>query len=198
MGSRRARYLRAGAGAVFALVLLPFVGRSAGQRAGGGGAGGNQPIPMVIKAARVIDGRGKILTNTVVIVQGSKITYVGPQTKTTPPAMFNLGDVTVMPGMIDVHVHIDWHFQPNGLFGVRAGQTQETPEQAAAAIQKNLDATIQAGFTTIQSLGSPDDKALRDAIAEGTRSGPRILSSLGQLQPGTMTPDMLREQVRMY
>ena len=80
----------------------------------------------------------------------------------------DLGDVTVMPGMIDVHVHIDWHFRPNGLYGNRAGQPAETPEQTEAAIQANLDAMLDAGFTTVQSLGAASDEARRDAIAAGT------------------------------
>jgi predicted amidohydrolase YtcJ len=108
MRSVRGRYVRAALGAVLALVLLPFAVRSATQRVGGGGggAGGDKPFPMVIRAARVIDGRGKIMTNVLVTVQGSKIVAIGKATKTTPPAMFNLGDVTLMPGMIDVHVHM--------------------------------------------------------------------------------------------
>jgi len=201
MRSVRGRYVRAALGAVLALVLLPFAVRSATQRVGGGGggAGGDKPFPMVIRAARVIDGRGKIMTNVLVTVQGSKIVAIGKATKTTPPAMFNLGDVTLMPGMIDVHVHIDWHFAPDGKYGTnRPGQVAETPAQRAAAIQKNLDDTLQAGFTTIQTLGNGGDKALRDEIAAGTRNGPRILSSLGQLQSGNRTPEQLREQVRMY
>jgi imidazolonepropionase-like amidohydrolase len=170
------------------LLALPVVIAYSGQRQGGGGAGGGQPMPLVIRAARVIDGRGRMLTNVVVTVQGRKITAIGPVTARTPPASYDLGDVTLMPGMIDVHVHVDWHFQPNGLYGFRPGQERETPEQAAAAIQKNLDAMLQAGFTTVQALGSAGDKALRDEIAAGTRTGPRILSSLGQITPRQAQP----------
>jgi imidazolonepropionase-like amidohydrolase len=181
-----------------AAVAIAAVSTTAVQRQGGGGAGGGQPIPMVIKAARIFDGRGKVLQNAVITVQGSKIVYVGPVKADTPPPTFILGDVTVMPGMIDVHVHIDWHFQPNGLYGSRQGQTPETFEQTADAIQRNLDDTLQAGFTTIQTLGNRDDKTLRDDIAAGSRTGPRILTSLGQLQSGDRTADQLREEVRRY
>src|SRR5262245_3870932 len=159
MRSRRARSLPPAVGVALVLLLAPFIVRSAENQPGGGGA--DKPIPTVIKAARLIDGRGRMLTNVVVAVQGSRITYVGPATSTTPPATFNLGDVTLMPGMIDVHVHIDWHFQPNGLYGPRPGQPRETPEQTTAAIQTNLDAMLQAGFTTVQSLGSDLDKMFR-------------------------------------
>jgi imidazolonepropionase-like amidohydrolase len=189
-----------------AAVIVGLVGLAAsllvaqgGQRSGGG-AGLGQPVPIVLKAARVIDGRGRMLENVLVTVQGSKITAIGPRVSDLPPVTYDLGDATLMPGMIDVHVHIDWHFAPDGKYGTnRPGQVRETPEQSAAAIQKNLDVTLQAGFTTIQTLGARGDKALRDEIAAGTRTGPRIVSSIGQLQIGAnSTPDQLREQVRTY
>jgi len=148
---------------------------------------------ITLRAARVFDGRGDVRTNAVIEIRGSKIAAIDQR---TGPVTRDLGDVTLMPGMIDVHVHPDWHFQPNGLYGQREGQPRETPEQTAAAIQANLDATLDAGVTTVQSLGSASDKARRDAINAGTMRGPRILSSLGQIQAGTRTPDQLRETVR--
>jgi imidazolonepropionase-like amidohydrolase len=151
------------------------------------------PAAVTYRAARVLDGRGRMITNGVVEIRGSQIVAVDQR---RGPVTHDLGDVTLMPGMIDVHVHIDWHFQPNGLYGQRPGQDRETPEQAAAAIQANLNATLDAGFTTVQSLGNRGDKDLRDAINAGTKRGPRLLSSLGQLQPGTQTPEQLSERVR--
>ena len=150
---------------------------------------------ITIRAARVLDGRGGSRANGVIEIRGSKIVAIDNR---RGPVTHDLGNVTVMPGMIDVHVHVDWHFQPNGLYGRRDGQPAETPEQAAAAIQANLDAMLDAGFTTVQSLGAASDKARRDAIAAGTMRGPRILSSLGQLQPGTQAPAQLRERVRTF
>jgi len=94
-------------------------------------------------------------------------------------------------------VHIDWHFQPNGLYGNRPGQPRETAEQTEAAIQNNLDAMLGAGFTTVQSLGNVGDKRFRDEIAAGTRTGPRILTSLGSISPRAAdTPGALRERIR--
>jgi len=148
---------------------------------------------ITLRAARVFDGRGVMRTNAVIEIRGSKIAAIDDR---KGPVTRDLGDVTLMPGMIDVHVHPDWHFQPNGLYGQREGQPRETAEQAAAAIQANLDATLDAGFTTVQSLGAASDKARRDAINAGTMRGPRILSSLGQILGGTRTPEQLREQVR--
>ena len=70
--------------------------------------------------------------------------------------------MTVMPGWIDLHDHITWHFGPNG----RIEDKSETPYQAALAAAENAYATLMAGFTTIQSVGSPEDKELRAALAK--------------------------------
>jgi cytosine/adenosine deaminase-related metal-dependent hydrolase len=151
------------------------------------------PDTITIRAARLLDGRGARQSNAVIEVRGSRIVAIDHR---TGPVTRDLGDVTLMPGMIDVHVHVDWHFQPNGLFGARPGQPRETPEQLAAAVQANLDATLNAGFTTVQSLGARSDGARRDAIAAGTMRGPRILTSLGQIQPGSRSVEQLQNQIR--
>ena len=149
---------------------------------------------ITIRAARVFDGRdGQLLRNAVVEVTDGKIVFVGPRAGTVTQ---DLGDVTLMPGMIDVHTHIDWHFGPDGLYGNRPGSPAETPEQRSAAVAANMRATLLAGFTTIQNLGNRGDGALRAGVADGTMVGPRIITSLGQLQPRTSTPDQLREAVR--
>jgi imidazolonepropionase-like amidohydrolase len=153
-----------------------------------------QTDTVTVRAARVLDGKGGSRRNAVVEIRGTKIVAIDERRGAVTR---DLGDVTLMPGMIDVHVHVDWHFQPNGLYGRREGQPQETPEQVEAAVQANLDAMLDAGFTTVQSLGSASDGPRRDAINAGTRRGPRIITSLGQIQPGSRTPDQLREQVRM-
>jgi imidazolonepropionase-like amidohydrolase len=153
-----------------------------------------QSDTVTLRAARVLDGKGGSRTNAVVEMRGTKIVAIDERRGAVTR---DLGDVTLMPGMIDVHVHVDWHFQPNGLYGRREGQPQETPDQVEAAVQANLDAMLDAGFTTVQSLGSASDGPRRDAINAGTKRGPRIITSLGQIQPGTRTPDQLREQVRM-
>jgi imidazolonepropionase-like amidohydrolase len=151
---------------------------------------------ITIRAARLFDGRA-LRTNVVVEVQGTKIVRVGAR---TGPVKHDLGDVTIMPGMIDVHTHVDWHFQPNGKYGQRPGEPRETPEQRDRAIAENLRATLLAGFTTVQNVGSGADAALRTAIEAGTLVGPRLLTSLGQVQGsgrgGPQTPEQLRERVR--
>lgn len=152
------------------------------------------PSTITIRAARMFDGVStQLLRGNAVTVTNGRITRVGPA---DGPAIVDLGDVTLMPGMIDVHTHIDWHFGPDGLYGNRPGSPAETPEQRTAAIAANMRATLLAGFTTIQNLGNRGDGALRAGVADGTMVGPRIITSLGQLQPRTSTPDQLREAVR--
>ena len=162
----------------------------AGGGRGQGGRGGGGPI--TIRAARVVvfgSGRGGVLDHGVVEVQGSKITTVDQR---TGPVTYDLGDATLLPGMIDVHVHLNWYFGPNGKYGER-----DVPAgYAMDAVLENARKTLMAGFTTVQSVGSPQDKPLREAIAAGVVAGPRLLSSLSQLQGGSQTPDQLRERVR--
>ncbi len=152
-----------------------------------------QPDRVTLKAARVIDGRGKVVERAVITVVGSKITAVGPETSATGPITYDLGAATLMPGMIDVHVHPEYFFGPGGKYGERnlpAGYEKQ-------AVEANVRAMLMAGFTTVQSLGWPGDRELRDSIAAGQTVGPRLLTSLEQIIPkATDTPDALRERVR--
>jgi imidazolonepropionase-like amidohydrolase len=148
-----------------------------------------QPTAVTIKAQRIVDGTGGTVENAVVTVQGDRITAVG---RAQGPVTIDLGDATLLPGFIDTHVHIDWHFDAKG----RYHNGPEPPEQNALYAAENAYVTLMAGFTTIQSVGSPRDKALRDAIARGLLPGPRLLSSLGQISNAKLTPDEIRAEVR--
>ncbi|HYJ07876.1 MAG TPA: amidohydrolase family protein, partial [Polyangiaceae bacterium] len=148
-----------------------------------------QMAAITIKAARVIDGIGGVVANAMVTVQNGRIVKVEPA-QGTPT--IDLGDATLLPGFIDTHVHIDWHFDAKGRYHTGA----EPPEQNALYAAENAYVTLMQGFTTVQSVGSPRDKALRDALGRGILPGPRLLSSLGQISNAKLTPDQLREQVR--
>ena len=97
-----------------------------------------------------------------------------------------------MPGWIDTHTHPTWHFGEDGRFF--AGR--EAPEQKLRYAAENAKATLMAGFTTIQSLGDPVDGDLRDSINKGEREGPRILTSLRQINERSGDPEKIREIVR--
>jgi imidazolonepropionase-like amidohydrolase len=149
-----------------------------------------QAGPTTIRAARVLDGRGRILRNATVTIQGSKIVSVTAGAAGVPTR--DLGDATLLPGLIDVHVHLSWYFGPSGKYG-----DPGLPGYAPQAIAANARATLLAGFTTVQSLGAGSDRLLREQIASGEVIGPRLLSSLGQLVPrAAQTPDQLRDAVR--
>jgi imidazolonepropionase-like amidohydrolase len=150
-----------------------------------------QAPPVVrLHAARVVDGSGKVLTNATIVVQGSKITSI--DTGGADGATYDLGSLTVMPGMIDVHSHLGWHFGPDGRYQPRSG----SPSQDILYSAENAFVTLMAGFTTIQSPGQPNDVELRDAIARGVFPGPRILTSIRQINETSGTPDQIREKVR--
>lgn len=149
-----------------------------------------QEKPIVLVAATIIDGSGKVLHNQPIVVEGSRIKQVGGQIP-AGALVYNLGSLTVTPGLIDTHAHIMWHFDNGRLAG-----KDEPPLQAMLHAVDNAVVTLNAGFTTIQSPGSPEDKYLRDAIARGIIPGPRILTSLQPLTETSGDPEKLRELVR--
>ena len=154
-------------------------------------------VPMkgkrhVIAASAVLDGKGRVLRDTRIVIEGSQIVAIDPK---AGPVDYDLRGLTVMPGWIDAHVHITWSFGPDGKNVGQGGTTQE----AAYAAASNAWLTLMAGFTTIQSVGSPTDIPLRDAIAKGMLPGPRILTAVEALSgrgEQTGTPDEIRAFVR--
>jgi imidazolonepropionase-like amidohydrolase len=150
---------------------------------------GQTAQPVTVRAARVIDGRGQVTANQTVTIVGSKIDRVGPASGT---ATYDLGNLTLLPGFIDTHVHIGWHFGPDGRYV--AGR--EAVDEAALYGAENAYVTLMAGFTTVQSVGAASDKPLRDAINRGVLPGPRLLTSLGQIGNAKWTPDEIRVEIR--
>jgi imidazolonepropionase-like amidohydrolase len=147
---------------------------------------------VVIATTRLLDGRGHVLPETRIVVEDSKIVALDPKAS---PIDYHLEGLTVMPGWIDAHVHITWSFGPDGRNQGADTTTQFAAYQSAA----NAWATLMAGFTTVQSVGSPMDIPLRDAIAKGALPGPRILTAVQPLEgqgEKTGTPDQIREFVR--
>ncbi|HEX3703907.1 MAG TPA: amidohydrolase family protein [Vicinamibacterales bacterium] len=150
-----------------------------------------QPRPIVLKAATIIDGTGRVLRNTTIVVEGSKIARIGGAVP-ADAITYDLAGLTVSPGWIDTHTHIGYHFGANGHYGARG----EPPAQSTLYSVDNSIHTLNAGFTTIQSPGALADKDLRDAIARGFIPGPRLLTSLQPLMETSGDPARLRELVR--
>lgn len=153
----------------------------------------SQPAPrIVIAAGTVFDGKGQTLHDTRIVIEGSKIVGIDPK---AGPVTYDLRGLTVMPGWIDAHAHVTWSFGSDGKNAGTAGASQEDAYRSAS----NAWVTLMAGFTTIQSLGSPTDIPLRDAIAKGIIPGPRILTAVEPLVgkgDATGTPDEIRAFVR--
>jgi imidazolonepropionase-like amidohydrolase len=152
-----------------------------------------QATPVTLRVGGLIDGKGGSTGPTTVIVQDGKILRVAPDAQ---PAgtVYDLSRFTLMPGMIDTHVHISWHFDKNGRYATRA--SNETPQEEMLAIAGNAYTALMAGFTTVQSLASPTDVPLRDAIERGVIPGPRVLTAINSLNERTGTPEQMREAVR--
>ena len=169
--------------------------RGSGEKSGSPGASGpsaSETKRIVIAAGALFDGQGRVLRHTRIVVEGSKIVAIDPH---AAPVDYDLRALTVLPGWIDSHVHINWSFGKDGKNGGPVG----TPEEAAYRAASNAWATLMAGFTTIQSVGSPADVPLRDAIARDALPGPRVLTAVEPLMgrgEATGTPDEIRAYVR--
>jgi imidazolonepropionase-like amidohydrolase len=146
--------------------------------------------PTVILTRLALDGRGNLLHDARIGVAKGRITSLAAGEH---GRVIDLTGYTVLPGWIDTHVHLASHFDANG----RIATELESPVDAAMEIAEAAWATLMGGFTTVQSVGDPSEKALRDAIRDHDFPGPRVLTSLAWIEgdPST-TPDELRAMVR--
>jgi imidazolonepropionase-like amidohydrolase len=116
---------------------------------------------LAITAARLVDVvAGTVVPNGLVIVRAGRIESVGPRGSLTIPSgatVLDLGDATLVPGFIDTHVHL--------MLGGRP--------------RDNAEATLRAGFTTVQDLGALGyaNLRLRDSVEAGAWVGPRIVAA---------------------
>jgi len=147
---------------------------------------------IVLNATTVFDGQGHVLHKTRIVIEEGKIVAIDPK---AGPVDYDLSGLTVLPGWIDAHAHVTWSF---GKDGKNVGPGETTPE-AAYRSAANAYATLLAGFTTIQSVGSPTDLPLRDAVRQGLLPGPRILTAVEPLigrGEQTGEPDQIRAFIR--
>jgi imidazolonepropionase-like amidohydrolase len=143
-----------------------------------------------IRAGTLLDGKGGVQRNAAIDIDGSRIVKLGEAAAET--VTYDLSRFTVLPGLVDTHVHIGAHFGKDG----RASTAGETSAEAVLAAAGNAYAMLMAGFTTVQSIGQPIDVPLRDAIARGDVAGPRLLTSVHQLTDTKLTVDEVRRFVR--
>ena len=137
-----------------------------------------QPAPIVLHAARLLQvDTGKILEPGEILVEGQHIREVGKSVEHPPAARtIDLGDVTLMPGMIDAHVHLFLHPGAEDLQTV----VESVPWRVLLAEQA-AKADVMAGFTAERDMGTEGagsaDTAIRDAINQGLIPGPRLRMS---------------------
>ena len=134
---------------------------------------------IVIHAGTLLDRPGREpRRNATVLIQNGKITAVqdGFSKPAAGATVIDLRDRFVMPGLIDSHVHLT--SDRAGLEGHLAGVSESAALRAFEAAW-NARKTLDAGFTTVRNLGSGDGVtlALRDAIAKGWATGPRIIDA---------------------
>src|SRR5207245_8508228 len=127
-------------------------------------------LALVIHAARILDGRGHEVRNAAVVIDGTKIVRIEPHPTRVD---IDLGARTLMPGAIDTHVHIGWHFDRSGRSNDDG--SRETPDEYAMFAAENAHATLMGGVTTVQSLGAPIDKTIRDFASRNSLPLPRVL-----------------------
>ena len=167
---RRAALLRARGTVVVAMAISAACGGSEPSR----------DLGIVLSAARAYDGFGEAIVPAVVYVVGGRIAGVGTDVEVPDGALFiDLGDATLLPGLIDAHVHITNSFSSE--------PDRDTDTGVAGA--STAEALLLSGFTTVRSLGSRDfqDVALREAIDAGQVLGPRLIVSSQGLTDGLHT-----------
>jgi imidazolonepropionase-like amidohydrolase len=151
------------------------------------------PPAALIEAGRLLTGRGAELRNTRILVKNGKIAAIGANLTARGAVIYDLRNATVMPGLIDVHEHLTGHFGPNG----KTFDPDETPTQSALGVASNLWVTLMAGFTTVQSVGEPEDQVFSTYVQEGIIPGPRILTSYQDIvgSPRVGDDDVLRSKI---
>ncbi len=138
------------------------------------------PVVKLVRAARLVDpAAGKMLAGYAVLIENDRVKTVGPVAdlvKSLPlgATIIDLGDATILPGLIDCHTHITG--QPENFY---EDIFRRSPIDEATTSHIYARRTLDAGFTTIRNVGADNyvDFALRNAINSGKLPGPRILAS---------------------
>lgn len=167
--------------------------------ASGSGPGFAAPV-TALRLGKLLDGKGGVISNAVVIVEAERIRAAGPASRVPVPEgakVVDLSRYTGIPGLIDAHTHLtySWDETPGSNPWQQLGgrRTHET----AFLAQENARRTLETGVTTVRDLGSWDymDLSLRDLIHRGAITGPRMIAcghglhtTLGEFRPGEESP----------
>jgi imidazolonepropionase-like amidohydrolase len=142
---------------------------------------------------------GEFLPDPWIRIVGDRIDDITQVEPTDECPIFDLGNVTILPGLIDCHTHLTYHFDHNGMFG----QTQPSTDEAFRNTIDNCQATVRAGFTSVRDLGSPPLVIfpVQEAIDAGEILGPRIVAAGNPIMPYDLPPSgnrlaLLKSMVR--
>jgi len=130
--------------------------------------------PIVVRAARLLDvAGGRMLNNAVVVIQGDRIAAVNPAAPPAGARVIDLGDVTLLPGFIDLHTHLASEISATSFIE----PVTLTDADRAYTATANALKTVRAGFTTVRDFGGDVTVALGKAVARGIVVGPRVVPS---------------------
>ena len=130
---------------------------------------------VVVKAGRLLDVKsGQYQSNVNIVIENGVIKSIGSAAGPANAKVIDLSNATVLPGLVDAHVHLT---MDTSNFGLRA--LTVSPEREALQGAANARTTLMAGFTTVRNVAAEafSDVALRDMINEGRLAGPRMLVS---------------------
>ena len=131
------------------------------------------PVPRAVHAARLLDvAAGRLLTDATVLIEGERLVAVNPASLPADAEVLELGDRTLLPGLIDCHTHLTFALEGDWMHV----EATETAADAALRGAANARTTLLAGFTTVRDVGSVGfaDIALMRAIEAGRVPGPRM------------------------
>ena len=139
-------------------------------------------MSILIKAAKLIDGKGTTIENAALLMDGDRITALGRQADIQPAEgveVIDAGNRTIMPGLVDAHVHL---VNSGGPLSALDGRSASDDDMMILTM-KNALLAIRSGITTIRDLGGKGfiTVAIRDAIAKGIIPGPRVVSCAAAL-----------------
>jgi imidazolonepropionase-like amidohydrolase len=142
-------------------------------------ASADEPAVKAVRFGKLVDGKGKILQDAIVLVRGDRISDVLTDPARIPAGaeVIDLRLYTAIPGLIDVHTHITFYWdQTSKVHPFDQLGSPRLPAVSVFLAQENARRTLEAGVTTVRDLGSSDwdDIAMRDLINRGAMVGPRM------------------------
>ncbi len=150
-----------------------------------------------IKAARMIDASGRAIANVIVVVDNDRITSVGTGSPPAGAEVIDLGPLTLIPGLIDVHTHMTYFWDRTP--GTKPlGQPRRPAGVTVVLAAENARKTLETGVTTVRDLGASNetDYAMRDLINMGKMVGPRMFvagQGLSAQRNAAPNPDFYRQ-----